>query len=175
MIRKNRLFILAIFAIGIFTYGCEELLDLISFDTDYQTINFTINPEDEPGEKVFDTVIVKSELNKWLEDEGFSVDDVESVVLKEATFNIKNVDPSVNFDPISSVSAKISTDNDPEITIASKSTIPSGSHSVSLDVNDSELKGYLTQDEFVFTAMGVLKDPITETINVQAKIKFTVD
>lgn len=164
------------FISAVFFTGCEDLLkDLIKFDSDYTYINFTINPEEETGEKVFDTVIVKSELEKWLDDAGFSVDDVESIVLKEAVFEIQNVNQDINFNAVESVAASLYTANNPETTIASKDQVPANSRSVTLDVNNSNLKKYLIEDEYFFTAKGFLSTPVTTTIEVQAKIKFTID
>jgi len=175
MLLKKYVYLVTVLS-GIMLMSCEDLLkDLITFDSDYTYINFTINPENETGEKVFDTVIVKSELEKWLDDAGFSIDDVESVKLKEASFEIQNVNQDINFNDIASASASISTVNDPEIIIASKDQVPSNVRNVSLDVNSTNLKDYLTENEYIFTASGFVSSPITDTIEVQAKIKFTID
>lgn len=174
MLKKFSTLIILISAV--FFTGCEDLLkDLIKFDSDYTYFNFTINPEEETGEKVFDTVIVKSELEKWLDDAGFSVDDVESVVLKEIVFEIQNANQDINFNAVESVAASIYTVNNPEITIASKDQVAANSRSVTLDVNKTNLKKYLIEDEYFFTAKGFQSTPIATAIEVQAKIKFTID
>lgn len=160
---------------GVMFSSCEELMDFgVNVDTDYTYVDFVVEPTDNIGENVFSTSVIKSSLESMLEDSEVSKDDVSSVSIKEAIIEMKNDDPAITFDYFSRVEATIQVDGLPEIVVAFVDSIPTGSRNIKCDVTNEELLGYLEGNEYMLRARGVSVMPVTDTLYIEGKLKFSV-
>jgi len=155
--------------------ACELLNDLrVDFDTKFFIIDFIMNEDEETGEKTFVVEVIKSEIDSILEAHDISRDNLKEVHPKEVIIEINNDGTDYDFDPVSSFSAEISADELDEILIANLDPVPGNVKSVSLDVEDTEIKEYLLKEFYTVTIKGVTTAPIENRLHVTAKIKFTM-
>ncbi|MFW6248309.1 MAG: hypothetical protein ACOC4J_00900 [Bacteroidota bacterium] len=173
MKKFNKLFLVLMVVFG-FT-ACDELLDdIISFDSDFIEFDFTINPTNDIGEKVVHIEVISSDFEEILEDNDLDKDNISSVLVKEAFFEVTNPDQQVNFNGISAVSTTVKAGTLSEVVIAEKDPMPADAREVELDVISEDLEKYLDNDQYSITAKAVIDEPLTDTIFVLAKIKYTI-
>ncbi len=164
-----------VFLTGFMFSSCEDMMDFgVNVDTDYTYVDFVVEPSGNVGENVFSTSVIPSSLESMLADTELSRNDVSSVSIKEAIIELKNDDPAITLDYFSSVEATIQVDGLPEVVIAFADSIPQGARSVVCNVTNEELLGYVEGDEYIVRAAGVSVKPITDTLFIQGKLKFSV-
>ena len=156
--------LLSIIVIG----GCENLLDF-TFETDYSSVDFIVNPE-EAGNYVESYKVLSTDLDSIIEEEGHNLADLESVKIHEATAEI--IDGRGNFDPVGSIEITIEATGLPIITLASKDNVPDGLTFSTLDVYEGELKDYLKADSYKLTIILFLDEDLEESMKVRAKLKY---
>jgi hypothetical protein len=155
--------------------ACEFFEDLgVDFDTGYFYVDFIINEDEETGEKTFVVEVLKSEIDSILDAHDLSRDNLKEVHPKELIIEINNDGPGYNFDPISSFSADISAEGLDQVLVAKINPVPDNVKSVSLNVEDKELKDYLLKEFYTITIKGVTSDPVESRMDVTAKLKFTM-
>lgn len=160
---------------GFMFSSCEELLDFgVNVETDYTYVDFVIEPAGNVGENVFSTSVIQSSLEDMLADTEVSRDEIRSVSIKEAVIELKNDDPAITLDYFSSIEATIQVDGLPEVVVAFADSIPRGARSIVCNVTNEELLGYLEEDAYILRAGGVSVKPITDTLLIQGKLKFSV-
>ncbi len=159
-----------------FMQSCEDLLgDLLDFDTGYYSVNFTINEEDEIGAYVWAQEAIRSDIDSLLDKNGLSRDNIDEVTIKEVIFLINNEDTSYNFNPIKSAKASLSADKVIERIVAEVDDVPDGVREIVFDdLKDTDVKAYLLSSEFKLKTSGVIDEPITDAIDVKAKIRFKI-
>ena len=168
---------LIIFA-AFFLSSCEKAKIDISFNLDVANIHFNIEPNNTQGDLTFATTSFNSDLQKKLEENNASIDDVESIELTAAEFKMINPG-SQNFDIVDKAYAYLSTAVNPETRIAYRDPVPDGVTSFSLSSDGGNLKDYLKQSAVNFKATGFTNGPntvrdslqVTLTFNIKAKIK----
>ncbi len=164
--------VLTLLLIIIVIGGCENLLNF-TFETDYATVDFIVNP-DEAGKYVESYKALQSDLDSIIksEDTGYSLADVESVKIHEATVEVTG--QSGNFDPVESIEIKIKAQGLDEITLASKESVPDGLTFATLDVYKGEMKEYLKASEYTLTIVLLLDQDLTEHLTIHAKLKYKI-
>jgi hypothetical protein len=167
---KNRLRIIVIIIFLSFSsVGCEDLFDLLTFESKEYTIEFVVNPIDE---NIFIEEVAESDLDSILDANDVSTDRLNEVHVKQAIALITSPDTTVFFDPLAKFVVTIYTDSLGETTIAEIDPVPDGLREISLQLKVDDLKDYLLEPEFMFTAIGVLSEQTTKPIPVQVKVKF---
>jgi hypothetical protein len=155
------------------TVSCDlfdNVLD-INFDTDYVEVTFTVNPS-EAGPYTFTQEILQSDLQQQIEDNGGSIGNLKSVNIKEVVIEVASAGRDLNaFDQFDVFMSAASID---EIKVASVGTIPDGATSAALQIEQSDVKKFLNEDEYTVKISGELGEAITEPINLVAKIKYEV-
>ncbi len=158
-------------AVAIYATGCDELLaDLLKFNGEWYTIDFTIDPEDNLGEIELISKTYEPNLDSLFEAEGLSRENLKSVKISDAEVSV--VDTGNTFDPLSSIEVFMSTPGLGSTKVAWLDTVPPGVSKVVLDLNRDDLKAYLMEDEFTFTANGTLQSKVTEVVNLEARVRF---
>jgi hypothetical protein len=149
--------------------GCENLLDF-SFDTDYSSVTFIVNPE-EAGNYVESYQYLKTDLDSIVASEGKNLADLESVKIKDATVEVIG---DGNFDPVESIEITIEAEGLDKIVFASKTNVEEGLTFANLDYYEGELKGYLEADEYKLTITLHLDEDLEEAMQIQAQIKYKI-
>jgi hypothetical protein len=170
---KNHLGIIVIIVFLSFSsVGCEDLLDLLTFESQEYTLEFVVNPFDKKGYHIFKEEVVQSDLDSILGANDVSAERLNEVHVKEALALITGPDTTVFFDPLASFTVTIYTDSLGETTIAEMDPVPDGLRELSLPLKEDDLKKYLFEPDFMLSAVGVLSDHTTKTIPVKVKVKF---
>ncbi|UCH15117.1 MAG: hypothetical protein JSV22_03910 [Bacteroidales bacterium] len=162
--------VLTLLLIIIVIGGCENLLNF-TFESDYSTVDFIVNP-DEAGKYVESYTALQANLDSIIEQEGYSAADLESVKLHEATVEVTG--QSGNFDCVESIEIKIKAQDLDEITLASKDIVPDGLTFATLNLYKGELKEYLQASEYTVTLSLLLDQDLTEPMTIHAKLKYKI-
>ncbi|KPK85641.1 MAG: hypothetical protein AMS27_06765 [Bacteroides sp. SM23_62_1] len=153
--------------------SCDEPEDEpITFDSQYYLIDFTVDPVDRTGYHIFSEKITRSNLDSLLETQNLTREELLEVHVKETMIHITDTDASITFDPLEKLSVTIYTEILGEKTIASIDPIPRGVRELSLFLEEDDLKDYLYEDEFMLSAVGILKVRTYKVVPMQAKVKF---
>ncbi len=162
--------VLTLLLIIIVIGGCENLLDF-TFETDYSSVDFIVNPE-EKGNYVESYKMLSTDLDSIIKEEGHNLADLESVKLHEATAEV--IEDGGNFDPVESIEIIIEATGLPAITLASKDNVPDGLTFSTLDVYTGELKDYLKADSYKLTIKLFLDEDLEESMKIRAKLKYKI-
>ena len=162
--------VLTLLLIIIVIGGCENLLDF-TFESDYSSVDFIVNPN-EKDEYVKSYKALQSDLESIIEDQGYSVADLESVKIHEATVEVTG--QAGNFDPVESIEIMIKAQGLDEITFASKENVPDGLTFATLDVYDGEMKEYLQASEYTITLKLLLDQDLEEPMTIHAELKYKI-
>ena len=162
--------------IGIFSLmSCEEMLNLgIEVESNEVTVDFEVLPTDFIGDTTLATNVIQSDFNSAIEEAGLTLEDVESIKLKEAVVEITNEDTTITFDFSEKVEATIEVDGLDEIVIASVDSIPEGARTLTCNVGDSELMDYVTAQEYIIRAKGKTVKAIEENMNIRGSLTFSI-
>ncbi len=153
---------LAFFTIASFVFmgGCVSKLTTVNFDYKSQT-SLSTGAFPTAGTHTFGESRLRSDLDSFLKKQGTSGDLLDELRLKSATITIKNPSNG-NFDAVDKVELWVSTDNNPEVLLASKNPVPKGVNTVSLDVNSTaDLATYLKANEFTYRIKGTNNAALT--------------
>ena len=163
--KTNRIAFLLLIAIAVCFAGCEEFLsDLLRFNSDWYSIEFSIDSADQAGNITFTTDTVPADLDSLLEANGLALEAIESIKICDAKIYIMT--NGITFDPVTSVEFLIETDLLPEQRIAWLDTIPGGVTMIELNLIEDDLKGYVLEDRFIFTAKGHLESRVDQEVDM---------
>lgn len=153
--------------------SCEDpVSDQQTFDSQYYVIDFAVDPVDRTGYQIFTEETSISNIDSVLEANNLSREKLKEVQVKEAFINITDTDASSTFDPLEILSITIYTKTLGEKTIATIDPVPRGFRELTLVLEEDDLKDFLYEDEFMLSAVGVLKERTYKIIPMQAKVKF---
>jgi hypothetical protein len=152
----------------IFVGGCVSKLTTFNFDYKTKT-SVSTGAFPTAGTHTFGESRLTSDLDSVLKAQGTSLDMLDELKLKSATFTITNPSGG-NFDAVDNVELWISADGSPEVLLASKKPVAKGLNSVSLDVNSSEdLSNYLKAHEFTYRIKGTSNAALSPMdLNIEA-------
>ena len=171
--KTNRIVFLFLMAIGVYLAGCEGLLsDLLKFNTEWYTVEFSIDTTCEPGDITFITDTIAADLDSLLDENGLSPENIESIRLSDAKIYV--LTNGVTFDPVTRAELLIETEDLSEKRIAWLDTVPPGETMVELDLTDDDLKDYVLEDEFIFTVRGHLESKVDQKINMKANFRYII-
>lgn len=162
-----------LFLVIILLPSCDKAKIEISFNMDIDKIYFTVEPTSSQGNMTFATTTFASELQKKLDDNNANIDDVESIELTGADFNMINPGGQ-NFDIVDKAYAYLSTSSIPETRIAHKDPVPDGVTSFSLTTEGGNLKDYLNASTINFRATGFTNGPNVQRDSIQAVLSFKI-
>jgi len=166
---KLKILIISLLTV-IIIVGCENLLDF-SFNSDYSTVTFVVNPE-VAGEIIDTATVLKSDLDSIIAAEGKDVGKLETVIITEGTVEV--LSPGGNFDAVQSVKIILKAAGIAEITLASKDNVPEGITSATLDLYDGNLASYLNSSEYTLTLVLLLDKDLEESMIIEAKLKYKI-
>lgn len=160
---------------GVVFNSCELLEELgVDITTDNYEDDFQVEPKGA-GTYLFYQDVVISELKSIVEDEGFSLDQINSVQLHECIFSVNGPDDA-NFNAFGSLEVVIFTDS-PETgeVVATIDNLGVGLTEVTLMPTESELIDYLSGDDYNILIKGVLDEDLTYLIDIHYIINFDVE
>ncbi len=149
--------ILAVLTVAAFFTGCNKVKDLanINVDLPYSTEvtvpEITGYPTGTPlpmGGIDLPSVTVSFATNskEYMAQYGTAADKVVSVYLKSLALQIQSP-PGANFDFLDNVKVFLSAKSQPEVLVASQTSVPKGASTLYLTTNtDANLKNYFVQD-----------------------------
>jgi hypothetical protein len=161
--------LLASFILILVIGGCENLLDF-SFETDYSSVDFIVNPE-KAGNYVESYKYLKTDLDSIVKEEGKDLADLESVKINDATVEVIG---DGNFDPVDSIAITIEAEGLDKIVFASKTNVEEGATFANMNYYKGELKGYLEADEYKLTIILHLDEDLEEVMQIKAKIQYKI-
>ena len=173
MTRKISLWgVVAIMLLGI--VGCDEIIEKlgINFEIGPHIVDFNVTPR-SAGDlfESYDVVLV--DIKKEIEDNGGSLDKLESIKIKEATISI--ISGTNNFDAFEWVECWIETTGMAAKKVAWVNPVPlSVSEVVPTGITSDNLKDYLEDDQYTVILKGKLREDITETVYLSAEIYYQV-
>src|SRR4030042_6907060 len=151
---KNHLgIIIIIIFLSFSSVGCEDLLNLLTFESKEYTLEFVVKPVDQAGYHIFKEEVLKSDLDSILDANDVSKERLKEVNIKEAIAMITSPDTTVFFDPLASFTVTIYTDSLGETTIAEMNPVPDGLRELSLPLKDDDIKKYLFESDFILSAV----------------------
>ncbi|MFC2115852.1 hypothetical protein ACFLTU_05215 [Bacteroidota bacterium] len=171
--KTTKIFLIILAAAGIFATACEDLLgDLLKFDSEWYTLEFTIDPSDEVGDLVFKIEDVETNIDSVLVENGLSREYINSIKMSDAKVTI--LTEGYTFDPVKSVELFIETPNLASTRLAWLDTIPVGDSIIDLKLNKDDLQAYLLENKFTLTASGNLASKVEQMLDLKAEIRFLI-
>jgi hypothetical protein len=176
-------FIIGLIGIGISCKKKDEANKLTEFDINYSS-NITIptasmtvsNPSLTPTTVEFTTPNVPTQQSSKFSSEGTAQRLIDEIKMTKYDISVSGAGANLNF--LKSLTIYIKAANVGEQLIASKSNIPTGVTSVSMDLQDVNIKDYIFQDNIQFRVVAtfdattptdqVLK--MDQTVHVSAKL-----
>ena len=169
---------IAIFSSVLFMGGCLEKITAVDFNytTSAQLKSDSLKTV---GFQSIDTVVLKSDLEKELKDNGTSLDLLDELTLKSATIGFSSPVTGDNFDKIDAVELWVYTTTLPPLKLASKNPVGKGLNTVDLDVaSTANLEEYLKSESYTIEAKGSNNAPlgpmnltVTANWNIKASAK----
>ncbi|HEC42660.1 MAG TPA: hypothetical protein ENI20_07520 [Bacteroides sp.] len=171
--KTTKILIIIIALAGIFATACDELLgDLLKFNSEWFSVEFTIEPSDEVGDLVFSTEEFEANLDSVLDANGVDRENIASAKLSDAKISI--LTDGCNFDPVESVELLIETPGLGSTRIAWLDSIPDGVTMIELELNMDDLQAYLLETQFKVTAAGTLSEKVDKTVELVADIRWII-
>ena len=153
----------------------EKIDKLTEFDTSYSS-TFDVPASGVPINTPFDftTPDVETNSGTMFASQKTVADKVTEVKLTKVTMSTD----AGNFDYLKSITIFIQAPNQPEAQIATKANVPEGRTSLDLDLNDVNIKNYITGSTFKFRISAVFDGAVAtdqqiklnETMHVKASL-----
>lgn len=169
---------IAIFSSVLFMGGCLEKITAVDF-TYTTSAQLKSDSLKTVGFQSIDTVVLKSDLEAELKDNGTSLDLLDELTIKSATIGFSAPVTGDNFDKIDGVELWVYTATLPPLKLASKNPVGKGLNTVDLDVaSTANLEEYLKSETYTIEAKGSNNAPlgpmnllVTATWNIKASAK----
>ena len=158
---------------GVMISSCKKPKVDVDFNMDVANIYFAIDSTSQTGQMNFAATTFKSDLQKKLDENNASMDDIQSIAINNATFTMINPNGQ-NFDIVEKANAYLSAGGLTETRIAYNEAIPNGLTSVDLKTASGDLKEYLKQSVVNFRADGFTSGPNVERDSIQVKLTFKI-
>ena len=158
-------------AAGIMLSGCDDILsDLLKFDGEWYSMEFTIEPSDTVGDLEFITEEFEVNLDSLLDANGILPENLKSAKVSDARVII--LTEGKTFDPVTNVEFLMESPNLGSTRVAWLDPVPRGLDTVNLELNKDDLQEYLHEDKFKFTANGSLISTVDDKLDLVAEIRF---
>ena len=155
--------------------ACEDLLnEVLTAETDYFEMDFTVQASDLTGFQIFSEEVFASELENTMNEAGINKDLLQSVYLREAEFSITSHGAYTNFNLLKFAELTLYNDSLGEEKIAFLDPIPQDLSAINLDLSSENLLPYFQRNDFALTAQGYLLDRIYEDVALHARVKFEI-
>lgn len=163
---KYLLLILPILALT----GCTKLTE---FELDYNTelVIQASSPISTPIEILSPEVETNYEAE--FEENETAKDHVNNINLKDVVLTIKDPE-NENFDFLKSIDLFIDAENEPQIRIAYKNSVPTDIQELELTTEDENLLPYITSDKYQLKIKVVTDETYTNDITLNAYTNFLV-
>lgn len=157
----------------IFMGGCLKKLTTANFDYTTQG-SFKTENVDQSGEFTLGETTLTSTLKDELSKNNTSLDLIDALTLRSAEITIEEASAVKNFNSIEKAELYISTDDLPEVLLATINPVPQDVQTVSFVVSNSEnLMNYLKGTTFTITAKGKTTGPIAP-MDLKVKAIWTI-
>lgn len=143
----------------------------VDFNTNSADVSFTVDPTGA-GSHQLKVDVIQSDLEQEIKDNGGDISNLKSVQMEQATAMV--ISAGRNLDAFQSLEVIVSSDGNPDDTIAWVDNIPTGVTSVDLTVTTDELKSIIDQDQYTVTINGVLDEDLTESIDLKVSVIYHV-
>jgi hypothetical protein len=157
---------------GIVISSCDELLsDLLKFNTQWYTVDFSISP-DQIGDETFKSEELSVDVDSVLEANGISRDLISSIRISDARVSI--LTPGQKFDPLDKLEINLSTEALGSKLVAWTDTIPATDTILVMELNRDDLQDYLLEDRFTVTASGNLNSRVSQVVDLRAELRWVI-
>jgi hypothetical protein len=159
--------------------SCDKTNDIVdnptnSMDTEYYEMDFTVKASDLSGFQIFSEDTYTFDINALLAQAGLERDQVEEVVLKEASMSMKANPDYPDFNMLGSIELTVYTDQLGETSVALADPVPADHSAFYLQPEDANILPYFLKGSFMITVQGLLKERVYKDLDLQAKVKFRV-
>lgn len=179
--KKGLLMFTTVFSVAVLTQSCDKIKDKIfdAFTAQGADVNFTVPPiADTTTMGTLGSQTVYFNLDSTVQavtDDAFSLEDVNSVTADEITLTINNPDSANNMSNFESGSISFYSNTNTTPVVYNFTVPDQYATTFSVPVNNTNLKPYMTGNNFTYTINGKLRRPTTKSLDVNANIKFDVD
>ncbi len=172
--KKSRIYLFTLLILSLIAISCDELLDQLNLDFTVgpHQVEFTIEPANQ-GDIFNEFDVYIHELTEEIEAKGGKMDQLDKVSLKSATISI--VSGATNFNAFKSFDVFIKTPLKAEKKIASMENVPMDVTSITPAIIGDNLKDFMLEDEYTIVLKGVLRENITQNVNLEAEIFFDIN
>jgi hypothetical protein len=160
-------------AVTVLIPACDDLIsELLKFNSQWYSEEFSIETDQSPGEIEFVSETVYANVDSVLEENGVTMETIKSIRMSDARITILTEDQT--FDPVSSLEMFIETPTLGKTRIAWLDSVPIGARTIDLDLNKDDLKDYIVEESFIFSASGNLVTKVEKTIDCLAEFRYVM-
>jgi len=153
--------------------SCEKAKVDISFNLEVANIYLIADTTSQVGNIELAAATFQSDLQKKLDENNASIDDVESITLTSA--QILMINPSIqNFDIVDKAYGLMSATGLAETQVCYLDPVPNGVTQVTMSTGDANLKEYLSQSIVNFRVTGATNAPNLEADSLEARLTFKI-
>lgn len=164
-----------LFIVPVIFISCEDLLnDLLTAETDYYEMDFTVPASDRTGFQIFSEEVFPTGLKETLNEAGINEEKLESVHLKDAEISITSQGIYRDFNTLKFVELTVYHDSLGEREIAALDPVPRDTSLIRPELTSDDLLPYFSADTLIITVQGFLLDHIYEDIDMHARVKFEI-
>ena len=151
--------------------SCEDLMNQfgMTINSDVYEIERTIEPQPAGTYEYIESAIA-SEIEKVLDENGRTLEELESVDVSMVTLEI--LDEGLTFEAFKSFEFVLSTSQVAEKVVAYIDNIPDTAKFLTLNIDPINVMDYITADEFNIKLIAVQDKDLTDTLNILGKVKF---
>ena len=149
--------------------GCDELLNLIKFNTGDYAFEFKMDPT-TAGTHIIDEDTVTTSIEELLAENDVSADDLKEATLKKA--NITILSGADNFNKLDTVKIYIGALGMPYVIAGASVTIPKDTNQYALPINNVNMLDYLTAKDFWVRFEATLNEDVTDTVYFETTLNF---
>ena len=172
--KKNGIIILVgMLTVGVLFSSCKKPKIEVDFNMEVADIYFSIDPTTQTGDLDLATTTFDTELQKKLDENKASIDDVQSISINGVELIMINPG-NQNFDILEKAYTYLSVPGLSETRIAYKESVPDGVTAITLDTDAANLKDYLRKNEITFRVAGFTSAPNTVRDSLQARLTFKI-
>jgi hypothetical protein len=153
--------------------GCDKVKNLldVTFTSDSTSVDFRVDSS-AAGAFTSTQVVVQSDLNQQITDNGGSISELKSVEIQGCKIVVLSADRNLNAFQSLEVYAEVT--GQAEKKLAWIDNVPENVTSVELSLSSDDIKSLIDQDQYTITVKGVLDNALAPSINLRAIVRYKV-
>ncbi len=169
-------------SVGFFT-SCEEL-EMNGMDTMFDTMSATLNsayyevehfiPPAPAGIEIAMDSVMAFDMEALLAAEGYDMSALQSVKLLDGTLEVSEKSRIDNLASVAYFNNAIATESLSPTQIATCESDSTATGSLPMQIEDVELKGYLTGNSYTLTTTGMLSQAIADTLWIKCRVRYQI-